>query len=107
MPFPLFGKDFPEGATLLTPEQEEELIEDLQLPDNLDELLQYREGVQHSTDEQHEEPPLEGEDEELTGELIYPEEPEEPEEPAPENTNGRTARRTRVDYFTMHTGRPR
>ena len=72
----LFGKDFPEGgtrATLLKPEQEEELIEDVQLPDNLDEFLQYREGVQHNTDEQHGEPPLEGEDEEFTGELIYPE----------------------------------
>ena len=83
------------------------MIEDIQLPDSLDELLQYREGAQHSTDEQHVEPPLEGEDEELTGELIYPEEPEEAEEDAPENTNGRTARRTRVDYFAMHTGRPR
>jgi hypothetical protein len=110
IPFPLFGKDFPEGgtrATLLKPEQEEELIEDVQLPDNLDEFLQYREGVQHNTDEQHGEPPLEGEDEEFTGELIYPEESEEAEEDAPENTNGRTARRTRVDYFAMHTGRPR
>jgi len=47
---------------------------------------------------------LSREDEEFTGELIYP---EEPEEPTPESTSGRRTRGTRVDYFTMHTGRPK
>ena len=111
LPFPLFGKDFPADsktrATLLTPESDANEAEDVDQPDNLDDFLQYRDGVQAEDNVDYEPPCLEEENEELMRETVYPDIPDDNDDVAPENTTEGRTRGTRLDYFMMHTGRRR
>ena len=94
-------------ATLSTPENDADEAEDVDQPDNLDDFLQHRDGVQAEGNVDHEPPYLEEENEEFRRELIYPDTPDDDNDIAPENAAEGRTRGTRLDYFMMQNGRRR
>ncbi len=112
LPFPLFGKDFPVGGTraTLVPNEhaQEELVEDNELPDNIDELLQQQnddtdQDQEHTDDDENQaqehqndvnQSPIPEDEEEFIEGVIYP-----------QNARQFRPRNNRIDYYMMHRSR--